>query len=148
MYVHKIMGTSLIAEMVKHLTAVQETWVWSLVWEDRLKKEMATHSSILAWKNPCTEEPGKLQSMGLQRVRPKWELHFHKGMDEKKWKTRSGHKPRPMDNPLKEFYDEWWWEMMQGKEDDIKSYYLFKIGFRQPCYTLITRFLFVCLFFK
>ena len=65
------MGASLIARMVKRLTAVRETWVRSLVWEDRLRKEMATHSSFLAWKNPWTEEPGKLQSMGLQRVRPK-----------------------------------------------------------------------------
>ena len=55
--------------MVKHLPAVQETQVWSLVWEDLVKKEMATHSSTLAWKIPWTEEPDRLQSMGLQRVR-------------------------------------------------------------------------------
>ena len=47
----------------------QEPQVQSLDWEDPLEKEMATHSSILAWKIPLTEEPGKLQSMGLQRVR-------------------------------------------------------------------------------
>jgi len=46
-----------------------ETWVQSLVQEDLLEKEMATHSSILAWKIPSTEEPGRLQSMGSQRVR-------------------------------------------------------------------------------
>ena len=47
---------------------MQETWVWSLGWEDPLEKEMATHSSTLAWKIPWTEEPGGLQSMGSQRV--------------------------------------------------------------------------------
>ena len=49
--------------------SLQETWVQSLGWEDSLEKEMATHSSILAWKIPWTEEPGGLRSMGLQRVR-------------------------------------------------------------------------------
>ena len=48
---------------------MQEIWVRFLGWEDPLEKEMATHSSILAWKIPWTEEPGRLQSMGLQRVR-------------------------------------------------------------------------------
>ena len=60
---------SLVAQMVKNLPAMQETQVRSLSWEDPLKKEMATHSSILAWRIPWTEEPGGLQSMGLQRVR-------------------------------------------------------------------------------
>ena len=55
--------------MVKHLPAMGETWVQSLGWEDPLENEMATHSSTLAWKIPGTEEPGKLQSMGSQRVR-------------------------------------------------------------------------------
>ena len=54
--------------MVKRLPTMQETRVQSLGWEDLLEKEMATHSSILAWKIPWTGEPGKLQSMGLQRV--------------------------------------------------------------------------------
>ena len=54
--------------MVKTLPAVQETGVLSLGWEDPLEKEMATHSSILAWIIPWTEEPGGLQSMGSQRV--------------------------------------------------------------------------------
>ena len=48
--------------------SLPKTWVRSLGWEDPLEKEMATHSSILTWKIPWTEEPGKLQSMGLQRV--------------------------------------------------------------------------------
>ena len=54
--------------MVKCLHTMQETWVQSLGWEDLLEKEMATHSSILAWKIPWMEEPGRLQSMGSQRV--------------------------------------------------------------------------------
>ena len=57
-----------IAQMVKNLPAMQEIWVQSLGQEDLLEKEMATHSSILAWKIPWTEEPGRLQSMGSQRV--------------------------------------------------------------------------------
>ena len=59
--------SSLLAQMVKHLFAVPETWVQSLGREDPLEKEMATHSSTLAWKIPWTEEPGRLQSMGSQR---------------------------------------------------------------------------------
>ena len=54
--------------MVKHLPTMQKTQVQSLGWEDLLEKEMATHSSTLAWKIPWTEEPGRLQSMGSQRV--------------------------------------------------------------------------------
>ena len=57
-----------LAQRVKHLPAMQEAWVRSLGWEDPLEKEMAIHSSILAWKIPWTEEPGRLQSMGPQRV--------------------------------------------------------------------------------
>ena len=56
---------SLVAQMVKSLPAMQETWVQSLGQEDLLEKEMATHSSILAWKIPWTEEPGGLHPMGL-----------------------------------------------------------------------------------
>ena len=55
-----------MAQMVKRLPTIQETWVRSLGWEDTLEKEMATHSSILAWKIPWMEEPGRLQSMGSQ----------------------------------------------------------------------------------
>ena len=57
-----------MAQMVKNLPAVQETWVRSLGWEDHLEKGMATQSSILAERIPWTEEPGGLQSMGSQRV--------------------------------------------------------------------------------
>ena len=54
--------------MVKRLSTMRETWVQSLGWEDPLEKEMAIHSSTIAWKIPWTEEPGRLQSMGSQRV--------------------------------------------------------------------------------
>ena len=57
---------------LKHLPGMPETRVRSLGWEDSLEKEMATHSSILAWRIPWREEPGRLQSMGLQRVRHNW----------------------------------------------------------------------------
>ena len=56
------------AQTVKHLSTMRETQVQSLVWEDPLEKEMATNSSILAWRTPWTEEPGGLQSTGSQRV--------------------------------------------------------------------------------
>ena len=59
---------SLVAQMVKNLPAAQETQVQFLGWEDPLEKEMATHSSIPAWKISWTQEPGRLQYMGLQRV--------------------------------------------------------------------------------
>ena len=62
----------LVAQRVKHRLAVRETRVWSLGQEDRLEKEMATQSGTLAWKIPWTEKPGRLQSMGLQRVGHNW----------------------------------------------------------------------------
>ena len=70
---------SLVAQTVKCVPTMRETWVESLGGEDLLEKKMATHSSILAWKIPWMEEPGGLQSMGLQRV----------GQDiETKWQRR------------------------------------------------------------
>ena len=72
-----ISGASLVARLVNDLPAVQEIWVWSLGWEDPLEKEMATHSSILAWKISWTEEPGGLQSMGSQRVGHDWATNTH-----------------------------------------------------------------------
>ena len=59
---------SLVAQTVKRVPAMQETQVRSLGWEDALEKEMATHSSVLAWRISWTGGPGRLQSMGLQRV--------------------------------------------------------------------------------
>ena len=58
----------LVAQTVKQLSTMRETWVRSLGREDPLEKEMASHSSTIAWKIPWTEEPGRLQSMGSQRV--------------------------------------------------------------------------------
>ena len=64
----RYIGASLVAQGIQHRLAVQEIWVRSLSREDPLEKEMATHSSILAWRIPWREEPGRLQSMGSQRV--------------------------------------------------------------------------------
>ena len=61
-------GLTLVAQMLKRLPIMRDTWVRSLGQEDPLEKEMATHSSTLAWKIPWTKEPGRLQSMGSQRV--------------------------------------------------------------------------------
>ena len=60
---------SLVAQLVKNLPAMQETWIQALGQEDTLEKELATHSSTLAWRIPQTEEPSRLQFMGSQRVR-------------------------------------------------------------------------------
>ena len=63
-----IYRASLVAQMVKNPPAMRETWVWSLGWENPLKKGTDTHSSILAWRIPWTKEPGMVQFMGSQRV--------------------------------------------------------------------------------
>ena len=70
-----MMEASLAAQMVKNLHAMQETQVQSLDWEAPLEKGMATHSSILAWRIPWTEEPGGMQSMGSPRVRHQCETN-------------------------------------------------------------------------
>ena len=67
-WLYTIHQASLVAQRLKRLHAMWETWVRSLGWEDTLEKEMATHSSTLAWRIPWTEEPGRLQSMESQRV--------------------------------------------------------------------------------
>ena len=69
-----------MAQIVKNLPAMQETWVWSLGMKNPLEKRMATHSSILAWRIPWTEEPGRLQPTGAQRVRHDWVTNTHKGL--------------------------------------------------------------------
>ena len=74
---HYVLKASLVAQMVKRLPVMWETWVQSLGWEDPLEKEMATHSRTLAWKIPWMEEPGILQSMGLQRVGHDWATSLH-----------------------------------------------------------------------
>ena len=71
-FLFSICLTSWVAQMVKNLLAMQETWVQSLGQEDPLEEGMATHSSILAWRSPWTEEPGGLQSKGSHRVRHDW----------------------------------------------------------------------------
>ena len=77
------MWASLVAQMVKNLPAMQETWIQSLGWEDPLEKGMATHSSVLAWRIPRTEELGWLQSMGSQsRTRLK-QLGTHREEEKK-----------------------------------------------------------------
>ena len=65
---HGMPWASLVAQLAKNLSAMQETWVQSLGWEDPLEKEMATDTSILSWRTPWTEEPGRPQSMGLQEL--------------------------------------------------------------------------------
>ena len=67
-----VLWASLVAQTVKNLPAMQESWVWSLGQEDPLEKRMATHSSTLVWRIPWTEEPGRIQSMGSQRVGHNW----------------------------------------------------------------------------
>ena len=68
---------SLVAQMVKNLPAVQEIWVWSLGWKDPLEKGMGTHSSILSWRVPWTEEPGELRPVGSQRIGHNWATNTH-----------------------------------------------------------------------
>ena len=85
-------GHNLVTQAVKNLPAIQDTRVQSLSWENPLEKEMATHSSILAWRIPWTEEPGRLQSMGSQRVRYDWvtnTLHDISGAQDCWWKVIS-----------------------------------------------------------
>ena len=67
-----ILGVSLVTQTVKNLPAIQETWVWSSGWKDPLEKGVAAHSSILAKRVPWTEEPGRLQSTGSQRLGHNW----------------------------------------------------------------------------
>ena len=91
---------SLVAQMVKRLPVMRETWVWSLGWEDPLEKETATHSSTLAWKTPWMHEPVRLQSMGSQRVRHNWAtslVHRIFQVDkegQKHWNYRQQHELR------------------------------------------------------
>ena len=73
---------SLVAQTVKRLSAMWETWVRSLGWEDPLKKEMTTHSSTLAWKIPWTEEPGRLESSPCKESDMTERLHFTWNLDQ------------------------------------------------------------------
>ena len=75
-------SASLVAQS-KNPSAMQQTWVQFLGWEHPLEKEMATHSSILAWRIPWTEQPGRLQSMGLQKSDTTWQLNYYKSSNIK-----------------------------------------------------------------
>ena len=74
---HASWWASLVAQTVKNLPATRETWVQSLGQEDPMEKGMATHSNVLAWRTLWTDEPGRLQSMGSQRVGHAWVTSFH-----------------------------------------------------------------------
>ena len=67
----------LVAQTVKNLSAMQETLIWSVGWEDPLEKGMASHSSIPAWRIPRTQEPGRLSSMRSQRIKHDWVPNTH-----------------------------------------------------------------------
>ena len=82
---HREKGASLMAQTVKNLPATQETQVQSLGWDYPLEEGMATHSSILAWRIPWTEESGRLQSMGSQRVGHDWTINTFTFMEQKDW---------------------------------------------------------------
>ena len=72
-------GASLVAQTIKNPPEMKETWVQSLGWEDPLEKGTGTHSSILAWRIPLTEESGRLNAIGSQRVSHELsDFHFHK----------------------------------------------------------------------
>ena len=93
---------SLVTQMVKNLPAMQEVWVQFLGWEDPLEKEMATHSSILVWEIPWTEDPSGLRSMESQRVRHDWvssSFTFH--LVEEKLIPNLIRGPGPKINPAK-----------------------------------------------
>ena len=79
----KLPTSSLVAQRLKRLPPMQETGIQSLGWEDPLEKEMTTHSSILAQRTPWTEEPGRLQSTGSQRVEHDWAISLHYWIIEK-----------------------------------------------------------------
>ena len=74
-FIYSLVWASQVAQMVKNPPAVQETQVQSLSQEDPLEKGMTTHSNILAWRTPWTEEPGGLHSMGLQRIGHDWAIN-------------------------------------------------------------------------
>ena len=95
----------LVAQSLKHLPAMWETWVRSLGWEDPLEKEMATHSSILAWRIPWMEGPGGLQSTGSQRVGHNWAQTWHDCVGHKhREKYYCKHLNRLSSSPLTQAY--------------------------------------------
>ena len=77
----------MVAQLVKNLPAMWVTWVQSLGWGDPLEKGKATHSSILAWRIPWTEEPGGLQSIGSKELYTTERVHFLSFFNRKMWRT-------------------------------------------------------------
>ena len=107
--------TSLVAQSVKRLPMMQETWVQSLGQEDLLEKEMATHSSILAWKIPWTEDPGRLQSMGSQRVEHDWVTSLHPKETHKERGSVLGWMASLMQRTwVRVGFGSWWWTGKPG----------------------------------
>ena len=100
---------SLVAQRLKRLPAMQETWVWSLGWEDPLEKEMATHSSILAWRIPWTEEPGGLQSTGWQRIEHDWAISLSLSF---------------MTNDVEHLFTGWWAILLWGNVCSVSIQFL------------------------
>ena len=100
---------SLVAQMVKNLPAMWKTRVWSLGWEDLLEKGMAAHSSILAWRIPWTEEPGGLQSEGLQRDGHDWATNTFRDL-KSVWVPQSHQLPRPAEviGEMEGNFDKYW----------------------------------------
>ena len=112
---------SLEAQTVKRLPTVLETWVQSMDWEHPLEKEIATHSSTLAWKIPWMEEPGRLQSMGSQRVGHNWVTSLTRE-DGKPKKTKPGH--------CRGYADAEWWSRY-GRRAVVSNRRLSRMFFRQ-----------------
>ena len=118
------------AQMVKNLPVVQETLVWFLGQEDPLEKGMTIHSSILASRIPWTEEPGRLQFMGSQRVRHDWATNTTTTSKEKRLSIRNAnqrsHRPRLLDFLVKSSSEGLWWTFvfyfinLQGANKDMK----------------------------
>ena len=147
---------SLVAQRLKHLSAMQDTWFRSLGQEDPLEKEMATHSSILAWRIPWSEEPGGLQSMGPQRFRHDWATshHHQKSWQKGRWERFGGFRHcrglgnwswKKKSSPSKDVSRVWW---MGGWIDDLIGLFIndFPLHIRFRCTeewfsSLTTRFL-------
>ena len=132
-------GTSLVAQMIKHLSTALETRVQCLGWEDPLEMEMAIHSSILAWKIPWTEEPGRLQSMGSQSRTQMSNFTFFFFM----WAHLS-----VWINPTSLFLDVWLCVSLSFPWCVVICFLVFSLmcGYVFPCYSLMCGYVFPCLF--
>ena len=106
--------------MVKNPPAVWETWVWSLGWEDPLEESMVTHSSILAWRIPWTEEPGELESMASQRVGYDWVTKHRTGFNST-WTETSRRKGRGTRDQISNIH----WIIVKAREFPKHIYFCF-----------------------